>query len=99
MKTFANTSQKIEFYRQFDEGTELGDAVRNLLTAASILNGISADHELALTLLVIEKLMRDYMEMARDRQFDWEEYNSIDAELYTYLLGGARKLTEEEYNG
>jgi hypothetical protein len=91
------TSEKIALYKKFDEGCELGDAVRLLLNAASILNGISCDHELALVMLTVEKIMRDYMEKARDRWFDWEEYQDIDPQLYSYLLGGARKLTQEEY--
>lgn len=100
MKTFDRLSDKIEFYRQrFNEGTEIEDAVQFLLSAADVLNGLSADHELALTLLTAEKLMRDYMDFARNRGVDWEEYQEIDAELYTYLLGGAQKLTEEQYRG
>jgi hypothetical protein len=92
------TAEKLDLYSRFDEGTELGDGVRGLIPATQVLNGIGCDHEVALVVLVIEKLIRDYMEMARARQFDWDEYSSIDAELYAYMLGGARKLTEEEYN-
>ena len=96
--TFETTYDKIKFYRRFEiEGTELADAVHCLLSAANILDGISCDHELALTLLAAENVIRDYMEYARDRGVDWDEYESIDPELYTYMLGGARKLTQEEY--
>ncbi len=88
---------KYELYEKFNEGSELGDAVSALLNAGHTLSGIGCDHELALVTLTVEKLMRDYMEMARNREFDWEEYEDINENLYAYLLGGARKLTKEEY--
>lgn len=92
------TSEKIEFYSKFNEETELTDAVSLLLRACRVLNGISADHELQLVLLTVEKLIRDEMEYARTRQIEWEQYDEINPELYSYFLGGATKLTEEEYN-
>jgi len=91
-------SDKIAFYRRtFNEGTEIEDAVKCLLDAADILNGLSADHELALVMLTAEKLMRDYLDFARTRGVDWDEYKEIDPELYTYMLGGAQKLNEEDF--
>jgi hypothetical protein len=63
------------------------------------LNGIGAVHETALTILVVENLIRDYMKAARNRLYEWEDYEAIDAELYSFILGGARKLTEAEYCG
>lgn len=98
MKTFDRLSDKITFYRRtFNEGTEIEDAVKLLLDAADVLNGISADHELALTILTAEKLMRDYLDFARSRGVDWNEYKDIDPELYAHLLGGAQKLNEEQF--
>jgi hypothetical protein len=93
------TGQKITLYRKFNEGSEYGDAVDRLLDAAHILDGISQDHELALTMLVIEKLIRDYMTMAKHREIEWSEYREIDPVLYTYMLGGACKLTQEQFEG
>lgn len=49
------------------------------------------------TILTAEKLMRDYLDFARSRGVDWDEYKDIDPELYTYLLGGAQKLNEEQF--
>ena len=92
-----NISKKIQLYERFNEGTELEDAVKKLLQAASILNGISADHELSLVMLVVEKLIRDYMAEARNRNVEWEEYEEIDPELYSFMLGGAQKLTRAQY--
>lgn len=93
------TAEKLTLYRKFDEGTEISDAIHLLIRAALVLNGISADHELGLVMLTIEKMIRDYMEMGRARNLDWEDYKEIDPELYSFVLGGANKLSIEQFQG
>lgn len=90
-------SDRIELLEKFSEGTELEDAVQLLLDAASILTGISCDNDSFLVLSIVESLIRNYYEYARDGNLSWEDYNEINPELYTYILGGARKLTQEGY--
>lgn len=97
MRNFEEFNSKIILYRSFNEGTEIGDTVELLLDAANILNGLALEHELSLTILVVEKMIRDYMENAQNQYFSWDEYQRIDPKLYAFFLGGAEKLSEKDY--
>ena len=79
------------------EGCELGDAIISLCDAVSVLRGISADHEANLAMLACKKLCVDYCDMGRNRELDYSYYEFIPEDAYSYFLGGARKLTEEQY--
>jgi hypothetical protein len=92
-----NCQEKIDLYRRFDEGTELSDAVSSLLDAAFTLDGLSAEHECQLTILTVEKLIRDYMYQAQSAELFWHDYEKIDEELYCRMLGVERKMTQMEY--
>ena len=91
-----NAADKIELYREFDEGTELGDIVDSLLAAAHGLRGLGLDHELNLTLLVIEKMLKDYFTFMRDSWPRWEDYDKISTRLYQTVMG-EEKLTLKEW--
>jgi hypothetical protein len=79
------------------ESTELGDAIGALTTASRVLYGISSDFEAEISLLLAENLCRRYVEHLRSRQCDWDEYNEFPEDLFSYFLGGAKKLTKEKY--
>lgn len=92
-----NCQEKIDFYRRFDEYTELSDAVSSLLNAAFTLDGLGAEHECQLTILTVEKLIRDYMVSAQLAELFWHDYEKIDEELYCRMLNVERKMTKSEY--
>jgi hypothetical protein len=65
--------------------------------AAFTLDGLSAEHECQLTILTVEKLIRDYMYQAQSAELFWHDYEKIDEELYCRMLGVERKMTQMEY--
>jgi hypothetical protein len=98
--------EQIELYRRFKEGTELEEIVFHLVEASSIIYGFGAGN------IDAEKEVSDLLSLARSYidscladlhkgfwvdQMTWEEYNEIDPELYSYVLGGLKKYTQEEY--
>lgn len=79
------------------EGCEVGDVIICLSDAVWTLRGLGADHEAKLVMLACDKLCRDYCEMGRNRELDWDYYELIPEDAYSYYLGGAKKVTEEQY--
>ena len=95
-RTFDYRLIMCEYMAEF-EGTELGDALRSLCCAASILNAWCDYHNEA-TLLLAEDLCRNYVKnVFVARQCDWEEYKEIDPNVLAHFGGGASKLSEKEF--
>jgi hypothetical protein len=93
------TAERIEFCKKLaaNEGTEIGDAIKHLAYAASILNGISNDYETHISLLMAENLCRQHIEWLRSGAPDYEFYNEMPDDVFSHFSGGAKKLTEEEW--
>ena len=87
---------KINLYRRFNEGSELGDAVGALLDAASTMDGLGMDHETQLSLVIVEKIILDYYKLGSERGLPWFLYDEIDAKLYHKFIG-ERKMSKKEY--
>ncbi len=91
-----DADEKIQLYQEFDEGTEIGDIVESLLTAARGLRGLGLTHELSLTLIIVEKMLKDYFIFMRDSWPRWEDYDKINDKLYQAIMD-EKKLTLEEW--
>lgn len=79
------------------EGTEIGDILGNLIHAARQLHAFT-DYQAEMVLLIAEQICYDYVhDVLWARQCDWEEYKDFDSEVYAHFNGGAKKLTEEEF--
>jgi hypothetical protein len=73
------------------DGTEIGDAIKHLTIAANILYGVSSDYEAEATLLLAEKLCREYLVWLREKH-DPEAYEEISEEVFKHFTGGAQKI-------
>lgn len=91
--------KRIEMCSKFSEGSEIEDAVICLIDAARTLYGIGDTTNLQLALIAAESLIEDYIKFLRFEYKDWESYNWLDDEMFTFYTGGAKKLTEAEYTG
>ncbi len=92
-------NERINLCSQFDEGTEISDAVSSLVIAARTLNGLSDQHNAQLALIAAEKVIADYVEWLRFDNGDYGLYQEIDEEVFVAFSGGAKKLTEDEFYG
>lgn len=103
MKNHADTNrQLIDLYYAFEEGSELTDAVHTLLASANVLNGLGMYYEVDVVLVLVKKLITDYLELehfmgAVEGTIDWTTYDALDARLFTELLGET-KLTKEAFH-
>lgn len=90
---------RLEMCKKFaiTEGTEIGDIVSKLAEAAIMLWAFE-DYDCQIVLITAERMCNNYCkDFLMGRQCDWEEYESWDSEVYSHFTGGARKLTQEEF--
>lgn len=80
---------------EFSEGSEIGDAVSALVSAASILYGISDYHNAQLALLAAENICENYISLVISGS-DYEEYVAYSDKLFEHFMG-MKKCSKEEY--
>jgi len=93
------TAERIDMCTEFSqcEGTEIGDALGALCVAARVLNGLADDYHAQITLLTAEDICRKSLEWIRN-EADYETYSDIPDKVFAHFAGGAKKLTEKEWN-
>ena len=86
----------IEILSKFEDMTEFGDAVSNLISASYTLIGINELGAAQTILRTTADLVGDYINfLVSDK--DWDAYSELDDELVLFCTF-KRKLTEEEFN-
>lgn len=87
--------ERIDFYQKFNEESELGDAVGAILSGASILGGLGDENNAQLALVIVENLIKEYIEWAK-KEGDYWMYEEINDDIYRHFTNGANKMTESE---
>ena len=94
---FGDLYKRIEYLAKFNEGTEIGDIVREAAVLARML--LDDRPNCIRVILVAEDYARLHCEELKHRGCSWEEYDEFDSDCYTWFLGGAKKLTKEQFDG
>lgn len=80
------------------EGAETGDAITHLTKAATILYNVADEHHSQLALLTAENLCQEHIKWLLHTNEEFDIYNEIELDVYTYFTGRNQKLTEDQWD-
>lgn len=92
-------NERLEMCKNVEEGCELGELFTSLHGSVRAALSASDDFTAELLLVILENIIRTYVrDILLSRYCDWEEYKyGATPEAFTYFSGGAKKMTEEEF--
>lgn len=87
---------RLKMCEDFQEGTEIEDAVQNLILAARTLHGINYKHDAELALLTAENVCRQFVDWLTEGCADWSIYSDFPDEVFEYF-SGQKKLSKTKF--
>lgn len=87
---------RIQMCNDFRSSSEIEQSVRNLVSAATILEKLGS-YDAETVLEMAESLCYKHVLYLQQECESWEEYEAFPAEVFKYFTGGCNKLTKAEW--